>query len=105
MDIVTDEHKLGLLEAEWGSWVAALSWVVVNGTSVHTCYHIWRSCELLSWDQNLRGTVSGWPYTSSAVEQLTSFLGAVLIPRSTHGKSLIQLEDDSRACKADFKCW
>ena len=110
MSITTNEHKLVLLGVECGG-VRRLApcWEVRIGTSVRTCSCIWPSCELLFgvWlglATKSPGTVSGWPYTSSAVEQPRSSLGAVRIPRSTHGNSLIQLGLDRRDHKADSKC-
>ena len=49
------------------------------------------------------GTVSEAPYTNSAEEQPKSSLGAVRMPRRTHGSSCIQLGPVSRACRADFR--
>ena len=88
-----------------GHW--ALCWEVGVGVNLRACSRQLKSSEFLIVGRSRLlikspGTVSSWPYTSSADEQPRSSLGAILIPESTHKRSLVQLGPGRPACKADF---
>ena len=74
MAIASDENKLGLAKegGRAGRWV--LCWEVGIGVSVLACSFQQRSSDFLHAGRSRlltksSGTVSGWPYTSSAKEQ------------------------------------